>query len=110
MPKNILDNVATAAGATGKEAYSAGWIAAIATFATAYLGGWDVSLKLLAYLMLADLLTGFLGALKSKNINSETMFWGGIRKAVILLIVFLAVQFDQFTGISDDCDLFLRRT
>jgi toxin secretion/phage lysis holin len=97
--KFVMDNVSSAAaGATGKEAMTGGVVAAIATFATAYLGGWDVSLRLLAFLMIADYITGILGAIKTKTINSEVMFWGGIRKAIVLLVVSLAVQFDQLVS------------
>jgi toxin secretion/phage lysis holin len=86
------------AGANGKETGIAGVIAALGTFCTALLGGWDIALRLLVYLMIADYVTGLLAAMRNKNVNSEIMFWGGIRKGVILLVVFLAVQLDQFVG------------
>jgi toxin secretion/phage lysis holin len=86
------------AGANGKETGTAGIIAALGTFCTALLGGWDIALRLLIYLMIADYVTGLLSAMRNKNMNSEIMFWGGIRKAIILLVVFLAVQLDQLVG------------
>ncbi len=97
--KIIFENLATAAaGETGKEAAAGGVIAAVGTFISAKLGGWDIALSLLVYLMIADYVTGILGAIKNKNLNSEVMFWGGVRKAIVLLVVFLAVQLDQFVG------------
>jgi toxin secretion/phage lysis holin len=85
-------------GTNGKETAAAGVIAALGTFCTALLGGWDIALRLLVYLMIADYVTGVLGAIRNKKVNSEIMFWGGIRKAIILLVVFLAVQLDQLVG------------
>jgi toxin secretion/phage lysis holin len=86
------------AGANLKETGAAGVIAALGTFLTALLGGWDITLRLLVYLMITDYVTGLLAALRKKNVSSEIMFWGGIRKAVILLVVLLAVQLDQLAG------------
>lgn len=97
--KLIATNLISAAvGASGKEAGVAGVFAAIGTFIAAGLGGWDKSILLLVGLMIADYITGVLGAAKTKTMNSDVMFWGGIRKAVVLLVVFLTVQIDQFVG------------
>ncbi|NOU68403.1 holin [Paenibacillus sp. LMG 31461] len=87
-----------AAGATEREFIFSGFVAAVGTFIAAALGGWDVSLKLLAYMMFADYVTGVLGAIKCKNVNSDVMFWGGIRKGIVMLVIFLAVHLDQFIG------------
>ncbi len=62
------------------------------------MGGWDTAVKLLLILMLADYITGLLGALKNHNVNSDVMFWGGIRKGVVFGVVLIAVQLDQFAG------------
>jgi toxin secretion/phage lysis holin len=51
--------------------------------------------------MFADYVTGVLAAMRNKNVNSEIMFWGGIRKAIILLVVLLAAQLDQLVGGQD---------
>ncbi len=51
-----------AAGATEREFAFSGIIAAVGTFIAAALGGWDISLQLLAYMMVADYVTGILGA------------------------------------------------
>ncbi len=97
--KIIFENLATAAvGNTGKEAVLGGVFAFIATFATAYLGGWDQPLKVLIALMIADYATGVLGAMKQKNLNSDVMFWGGVRKGIVILVIGLASMVDQWMG------------
>ena len=72
-----------------------GGIAAIATIVTGMLGGWDVAIKLLVALIIIDYVTGFLAAGKHKKINSDVMFWGGIRKGVIFLVIIVAVLADE---------------
>lgn len=89
---------AAVAGANEKEFAFGGIVAAAGTFIAAALGGWDIAIRLLIYLMIADYVTGVLAAIKYKTVNSEVMFWGGIRKSVVMLVVFLAVQLDQFVG------------
>lgn len=97
--KFIVSNViAAAAGTNGKEIAFGGAFAAAGTFIAAQLGGWDVAVSLLMYMMIADYVTGVLGAIKTKTLSSDVMFWGGIRKAIVMLVVFLAVQLDQFIG------------
>ncbi|WP_270167617.1 phage holin family protein [Paenibacillus sp. SYP-B4298] len=99
MIKQIGQTVLTAAvGSSGKETAVGGIVAAVGTFLAASLGGWDVALKLLVYCMVIDYATGFLGAIKTKSLNSEVMFWGGVRKGVVMLVVGLTVQLDLFLG------------
>lgn len=73
-------------------------MAVVGSAVSAFLGGWDITLKLLVYAMIADYATGLLGAIKHKKVDSEVMFWGGVRKSVILLVVGLAVMLDQLMG------------
>jgi len=73
-------------------------IAGLGTIASAWLGGWDAALNVLVVMMVLDYVTGLLGACKLNKVNSETMFWGGIRKITILAVVALAVLFDQMLG------------
>ncbi|MDR6883806.1 phage holin family protein [Bacillus sp. 3255] len=97
--KFILSNISSAAfGATGKESAFGGIIATAGTFIAAAMGGWDIAIQLLVYLMIADYVSGVLGGIKGKKVNSDIMFWGGVRKGIVLLVVFLAVQLDQFIG------------
>ncbi|WP_353853126.1 phage holin family protein [Dehalobacter restrictus] len=73
-------------------------ISGIGTIISYWLGGWDVALRALIVFMVIDYLTGFLGALKNKKVNSEVMFWGGVRKGVIITIIAMAVILDQLIG------------
>ncbi|MDQ7095935.1 phage holin family protein [Desulfosporosinus sp. PR] len=73
-------------------------IAAMGTIISAMLGGWDAALKVLVGLMIIDYLTGFLGAFKRHEINSEIMYWGGIRKIIVLVIVAISVLLDSMVG------------
>jgi toxin secretion/phage lysis holin len=75
--------------------------AGVGTVLSTWLGGWDIALNILVMLMVIDYLTGVLCAVKRKQVNSEVMFWGGIRKVVILAVIALAVLFDQLLGNPD---------
>lgn len=86
-----------AAGETTKEAATGGGVAIVGLLAT-FLGGWDKPLQILIYLMIADYVSGVLGAIKSKSLNSDVMFWGGIRKITVLCVVALAVLIDGWIG------------
>lgn len=70
------------------------------TILCSYLGGWDSPLKLLVILMVLDYLTGVLSAIRNKQLDSEIMFWGGIRKGLILAVVVVAVLLDELVGNS----------
>ncbi len=72
--------------------------ASLGTILCSYLGGWDTTLKVLVVLMVIDYVTGLLGAIKNKQVNSEIMFWGGIRKGLILAVVVIAVLLDEMVG------------
>lgn len=73
-------------------------IATIGTTLSAWLGGWDIALTVLVAFMVLDYMTGLLGAIKQARVNSEVMFWGGIRKIIILTVVAMAVLFDMMLG------------
>lgn len=75
-----------------KEAMLGGVVIIVWSAGSAILGGWDIMLKMLVYAMIADYLTGLLRAIRRGKINSEFMYWWGIRKSVILLVVGLAVM------------------
>jgi toxin secretion/phage lysis holin len=77
------------------------FFAAIGTTATACLGGFDASLKVLIAFMVIDYLTGFLGAVREHKVNSEVMYWGGIRKGIILAILVVSVLLDEMVGNSE---------
>lgn len=90
--------VSAAIGETSRETALGGMIAAVGTAVTSALGGWDKALQVLIMLMIADYLTGVLGAIKQKKLNSETMFWGGVRKGVVLVVIALATMCDSLVG------------
>lgn len=77
------------------------FIAAIGTMVSLWLGGWDAALNVLIALMVLDYVTGFLGAIKTKTVDSEIMYWGGIRKGVILAVLVVSVLLDQMLGNSE---------
>lgn len=82
--------------------FSLNILAAISgTIVSAWLGGWDAALNILIVAMVIDYVTGFLGAVKKKQVNSEVMFWGGIRKGAILAVVAMAVLLDRMVGNTD---------
>lgn len=82
----------------GKEFTFNAVIATIGTTLSAWLGGWDIALNALIVLMIIDYATGLLVAVREHRVNSETMFWGGIRKITILAVVAMAFMFDQMLG------------
>ncbi|MBG9737080.1 holin family protein [Paenibacillus alvei] len=84
-----------AAGANAKEASLGAGAAFIGTLGSV-LGGWDKPLIFLLALMAADYVTGVLGAIRTKTLNSEVMFWGGIRKITILFVIGLAALIDSW--------------
>lgn len=95
--KEMITNVLSAAvSSSGKEATIAGWIAAAGVVVSGALGGWDKALQVLLTLMVIDYLTGVAGAFKTKTVNSDTMFWGGIRKITVLVVVMLASMLDDW--------------
>jgi toxin secretion/phage lysis holin len=95
--KELVMNVWTAAlAASGKEAAIGGWAAGAGVALSAALGGWDKALQVLLTLMVIDYLTGVAGAFKTKSVSSDTMFWGGVRKITVLVVVMLASMVDDW--------------
>ncbi|MFC7560537.1 holin family protein [Paenibacillus farraposensis] len=82
-------------GATEKEAAAGGWSALVGLLVT-FLGGWDKPLKVLLIMMALDYISGVAGAFKNKKVDSDVMFWGGIRKATVLMVVGLSAQLDDW--------------
>ena len=73
-------------------------MASVGTAVSYWLGGWDIALKVLTFLMVFDYITGFLGAVKLKNVDSEVMFWGGVRKGIIFAVIIGAILLDEMMG------------
>jgi toxin secretion/phage lysis holin len=97
--KMALSTIWTAAaGSTGKEAAFGGLTAFGGLLASA-LGGWDTALKVLVALMVADYVTGVLGALKiNKRLDLDVMFWGGVRKGILVGVIAIAAMCDSWVG------------
>ncbi|MDG0792761.1 phage holin family protein [Cohnella ginsengisoli] len=94
--KQLLSNAWCAAAAGGKEAFAGGMGAAIGMLLTSILGGWDKALEVLFTLIVLDYVSGVTGAVKNHNLNSDKLYWGGIRKIVVLAVVALAAQLDNW--------------
>lgn len=96
--KLLIFNVSNAAVGSGKELITGSAFATAGVLLTNWLGGWDKALQILITLIVIDYVTGVLGAIKTKKLNSEVMYWGGIRKAVVLLVIGLAAILDDVVG------------
>lgn len=81
-----------------KEGLFATVFAVAGTFASSVLGGWDMAMKALVFCLIADYVTGVLGAVRTKMLNSEVMFWGGLRKAIIIGVIAFSVLMDGLMG------------
>ena len=79
------------------------FISVAGTFLTFLLGGWDKPLQFLLVLMFFDFILGTLGALKTKTLDSKIMFWGGINKILVLMLVVLSVFIDYFLPVEEPC-------
>lgn len=81
-------------------------LAAVGAFVAHALGGWDASMQVLVALMVADYITGILVAAvwhkstksASGALDSKAGFKGLLKKAMILLVVWLAVLLDGAMG------------
>lgn len=71
-----------------------GVIASMGVALNAFIGGWDVMVRALLLFMFIDYVTGFLCSMKNKTTNSETMFWGGINKVLVFILVGVGVMLD----------------
>jgi toxin secretion/phage lysis holin len=74
---------------------------AIGTTITAWLGGWDMLIQMLVFFIVLDYITGILSGIKNKNLSSDVMYWGGIRKGITLVVIMIAVMFDIMLNNSE---------
>lgn len=70
-------------------------IAFVLTFIADALGGWDSTLSLLVSLIVADIVTGVIYAVMTKNVSSSQMRLGIVRKMMIFLVIFVACRVDS---------------
>ncbi len=76
-------------------------LAGIGTALNAWLGGFDNMAQALVALMAVDFLLGFLAAAKEGRVDSRVMFWGGVNKMLVLVLVGVGVLLDGLTGSSE---------
>lgn len=70
-------------------------IAALGTGITWLFGTWDTALIVLVSFMALDYLTGVLRAIVNKEVSSDTGLKGIARKAVIFIVLIVAVLLDR---------------
>lgn len=98
LAAQTADKVVWSYGEKGVEISSV--FAVAGTFLTGMVGGWDKLLQVLLLLMLVDYISGLLAAAKNKTMNSKIMFWGGINKIFVLLLVAVGVGLDGILPLS----------
>ena len=76
-------------------------VGVLGTFSNFLLGGWDLALKLLCYMMVMDFLLGILAAAKQGKIDSKVMFWGGVNKLLVLAFVALGQRLDGALALEE---------
>lgn len=62
------------------------------------LGGVDTIMHALIFLMIVDYITGLAKGFKNKQLNSEIGFIGLLKKAMILVVVMVAVELERMTS------------
>ena len=65
---------------------------------TYFLGGWDMALEILLWMIVLDYLTGVFKAIFNKKLNSEVGIKGVIKKVGYLVIVAVSVMLDRIIG------------
>lgn len=75
--------------------YFKGVVVTIGTGLTWFLGDWDIALKVLVCFMVLDYITGVLRAWFDKKVSSDVGLKGIARKAVIFVVLIVAVLLDR---------------
>lgn len=65
---------------------------------TYLLGGWDMAIKILLWMIFLDYITGVFKAIFNKKLNSEVGTKGIIKKVGYLIIVAVSVMLDKIIG------------
>jgi toxin secretion/phage lysis holin len=73
-------------------------VAAIGAVLTAFLGGWDMVLRVLVLFVALDYITGVAAAWAEKQLSSEIGARGILKKVLLFVIVALAYQLDKAIG------------
>lgn len=77
-----------------KEVFSTA-IAGIGTFLTWLFGAWDTALAILVLFIILDYATGVIRGYIKKELSSDVGFKGIARKAIILVVLIVAVALDR---------------
>ena len=75
--------------------YSKGVVAIVGTALTWLFGAWDTALMVLVCFMVLDYCTGVVRAFINKEVSSDIGLRGIARKAVILIVLIVAVLLDR---------------
>lgn len=75
--------------------YSKGVVAIVGTALTWLFGAWDTALMVLVCFMVLDYCTGVVRAFINKEVSSDIGLKGIARKAVILIVLIVAVLLDR---------------
>lgn len=75
--------------------YIKGVVVSVGTGLTWFLGTWDIALQVLVCFMVLDYITGLLRAYINKEVSSDVGLKGIARKAVIFVVLIIAVLLDR---------------
>lgn len=70
-------------------------VAIVGSMVTYLLGGWDTCLIVLVWFMALDYITGVIGGIVQKKLNSSVGFVGILRKATIIIVLIVSVLLDR---------------
>lgn len=65
---------------------------------TYWLGGWDVLLKTIVFLAVADYVTGWIKGIYTKQLSSEIGFKGLLKKIVMFIVIAVAYVIQGLVG------------
>ena len=63
-----------------------------------WLGGWDVLLKTIVFLAVADYITGVIKGIYTKKLSSETGFKGLLKKIVMFIVIAVSFSIQELIG------------
>lgn len=70
----------------------------IGGFLAYWLGGWDVLLKTIVFLVIADYVTGCIKAIYNKRLSSEIGFKGLLKKIVMFIVIAVGYEIQLLIG------------
>ncbi len=74
-----------------------GVLSLVLGYIVALLGGWDVAIRVLAIMMVLDLIGGLFQAAAERHVNSSVCFRGVLKKLMYPVFVMAAYAFDTAT-------------